>query len=294
MTTLPDCQVPGLHHCKLGDILVTAVSDGFLRGSMTVLQNITEADSSAMLRAAFRPAPRHTSLNCFLIRSGGRTALIDTGAGTHMQASAGKLLQNLEAADVAPAAIDTVLLTHMHPDHANGLADAAGSAFFPAAELAMHEAEYAYWCEDQAAEATVTASGRGAPYFAMARSQAAPYRDRLKLFQGGEVFPGVTALHFPGHTPGHSGFLVASGSESLLIWGDIVHVPEVQVPRPEVTMQYDVDPVQAEATRRRVFDMVATDGQHIAGMHLHFPGLAHLARESGGYRLHPDAWRFEI
>jgi glyoxylase-like metal-dependent hydrolase (beta-lactamase superfamily II) len=107
---------------------------------------------------------------------------------------------------------------------------------------------------------------------------------------GQEVFPGVTAMHFPGHTPGHCGFLVASGGQSLLIWGDIVHLPEVQVPRPEVTILFDVDPPQAAATRRRVFDMVATEKTHIAGMHLHFPATAHLAREGGTYRLYPEAW----
>ncbi|HEY4250848.1 MAG TPA: MBL fold metallo-hydrolase [Roseomonas sp.] len=294
MTTIPDRQVPGIHHRRVGDILVTAVSDGFLQGSMAVLQNITEADSSAMLQAAFRPVPRRTAVNCFLIRSGGRAALIDTGCGTGLQASSGKLLPNLAAAGVAPEAVDTVMLTHMHGDHSNGLADAAGNAVFPAAELALHEAEYAYWCEDPEAEAKCAASGQGVPYFAMARTQSAPYRDRLKLFRGGEVFPGVTAIPLPGHTPGHTGFLVSSGDQSLLIWGDIVHVPEVQVPRPEVTMQFDVDPAEAEATRRRTFDMVATDGQHIAGMHLHFPAFAHLAREGGGYRLYPDAWALEL
>ncbi len=294
MTMLPETQVPGVMHRKVGDILVTALSDGFLRGSMAVLRNIPEAEAAALLTGAFRPVPREGSLNCFLIRSGGRTALIDTGAGGHMQPSVGKLMANLAAAGVAPEAIDTVLLTHMHPDHSNGLADAEGRAIFPAAELGLHRAEHAYWHDDPAAEQRAAATGQGVPYFAMARVQSTPYRDRLKLFEGGEVFPGVTALPLPGHTPGHTGFMVASGSESLLIWGDIVHLPEVQVPRPEVTLQFDVDPAQAEATRRNIFDRVATDRQPIAGMHLHFPAFAHLARESGGYRLYPDAWRFEV
>jgi glyoxylase-like metal-dependent hydrolase (beta-lactamase superfamily II) len=132
------------------------------------------------------------------------------------------------------------------------------------------------WHDDAAmARADETVRERN---FEAARDQAAPYRDRLRAFGGGEVFPGVTAMPFPGHTPGRSGYMVASGGDSLLIWGDIVHVPEIQVPRPEVTMAFDVDPRQAEATRRRVFDMVATDKQAFTGMRLRFPGHAHLLR----------------
>jgi glyoxylase-like metal-dependent hydrolase (beta-lactamase superfamily II) len=105
-----------------------------------------------------------------------------------------------------------------------------------------------------------------------------------------EVFPHVTALPLPGHTPGHSGYMIASGNQSLLIWGDIVHVPEVQVPRPEVTLIYDLDPSQAAASRRRAFDMAATDRLLVAGMHLHFPGFAHLAQHGATYRLLPEPW----
>jgi glyoxylase-like metal-dependent hydrolase (beta-lactamase superfamily II) len=204
------------------------------------------------------------------------------------------LQRNLAATGIAPGEIDTVLMTHLHPDHSNGLATAEGTAAFPNAELAMHADEHAYWTSAEA-EAEVARSGQGVPtggaYFPMAKRQMAPYADRMRFFGGGqEVFPGVTAMHFPGHTPGHCGFLIASGGQSLLIWGDIVHLPEVQVPRPDVTILFDVDPPQAAATRRRVFDMVATEKTHIAGMHLHFPGTAHLGREGNGYRLFPEAW----
>ena len=293
MPTPPQDQVPGLFHRRVGDIVVTSISDGHLEGSMAVLQNITAEDSSAMLRAAFRPVPRQTQLNCYLIHAGGRIALVDTGAGTHMQQTSGLLFRNLAAAGIAPSDIDTVLLTHMHPDHSNGLAGPNGEALFPRAELVMHEAEPAYWL-DEAIEAEVIRSGQGVtstgPYFPMGRRQIAPYRDRTRLFTGGEVFPGVTAMPLPGHTPGHTGYLVASGAETLLIWGDIIHVPEVQVARPEVTIQFDVDPAQAATTRRRMLDMAASERMHIAGMHLHFPGTAHVAREGNGFRLYADAW----
>ena len=288
MARVPESQAPGVYHRRVGDAVVTAVSDGHLDGSMAVLQNIAPEEAARMLRDAFRPVPRRTAVNTFLIHAGGRVALVDTGCGDAMAATAGRLQSNLAASGVRPEEVDAVLLTHMHPDHSNGLADAKGRALFPRAELVMHEAEWSHWHDDAAmARADETARERN---FHAARDQAAPYRDRLRLFKGGEVFPGVTAMPFPGHTPGHSGYMVASGSDSLLIWGDIVHVPEIQVPRPEVTMAFDVDPAQAEATRRRVFDMVWTDKQALTGMHLHFPGHARLLRRDGGYALLPEAW----
>jgi glyoxylase-like metal-dependent hydrolase (beta-lactamase superfamily II) len=119
----------------------------------------------------------------------------------------------------------------------------------------------------------------------------APYHNQMRTFDGAvEVFPGVTSVPLHGHTPGHSGYMIESGGKSLLIWGDIVHVPEVQVPRPEVTMVFDTDPVQAAATRRRIFDQVATDRQLIAGMHVHFPGFAHLVKQGDQYLMLPEAW----
>ena len=131
MTTLPTQQVPGLHHRRVGGVVVTAVSDGFLDGSMAVLRNIEADEAARMLVEAFRPVPRRTSVNCFLLRAEGRTALVDCGCGPAMQASAGKLFENLEQAGVAPGSIDTVLLTHMHPDHSNGLARWRGPAALP-------------------------------------------------------------------------------------------------------------------------------------------------------------------
>ncbi|WP_439599155.1 MBL fold metallo-hydrolase [Falsiroseomonas sp.] len=287
-----DRQVAGVLHRRVGDILVTALNDGHQDAPLSTMAGIAEGEAAALLQSAFRPVPRRTAVNCFLLRSGDRIALIDTGCGP-AKPTTGRLAGNLAAAGVAPGAVDTLLMTHLHPDHFGGLTGPDGAALYPAAELRLHAAEHAYWHDDAAMGRADPA--RQAAFFGGARARLAAYADRTNLFTGStEVFPGVTALPLPGHTPGHTGFLIASGNKSLLIWGDIVHVPEVQVPRPEATMAVDVDAGQAAETRRRIFDRVASDRQAIAGMHLHFPAFAHLARDGAGYRLVPDAWSIDL
>jgi glyoxylase-like metal-dependent hydrolase (beta-lactamase superfamily II) len=286
---VPQRQIPGVYHRRIGEVVVTALSDGYLDGTVEVLQNIDHGEAARMLAAAFRPG-RRTSVNCFAIHSGGRLALIETGSGNYLQPTAGKLRSNLAAAGIEPDAVEIVLLTHMHPDHSAGLTDReTGQRLFPNAELVVHENEPRHW-DDDAAMARASEREKKL-YFQAAREQIAPYRDRLRLFStSGEVFPGVTAMPLHGHTPGHCGYLISSGSESLLIWGDIIHVPEIQVPRPEVTMEFDTDPVAAAATRRRTFEMVANERLLVAGMHIHFPGFAHLVRRASGYAMLPEPW----
>lgn len=288
----PTSQIHGVYHRRVGDIHVTALSDGTLERTHEMMQGVPAQQAASHLAAAFRDR-FVISVNAFLIYSGGRVALIETGSGDYLGPTAGKLMENIRSTGVALSEIDTILLTHMHPDHSAGLTDRAiGKAKFPAAELVVHENEPKHWFDD-------AAMARGSDrekklMFQQAREQAAPYLDRMRTFSGGEVFPGVTAMPLTGHTPGHTGFLIESNGERLLIWGDIVHMPEVQVPRPEVTMVVDVDPAAAEASRRRIFDIAASERLLVTGMHLHFPGFGHVAREAGTYRFVPEAWRQDL
>jgi glyoxylase-like metal-dependent hydrolase (beta-lactamase superfamily II) len=289
MVQPPTRQIPGVYHRRIGDIVVTALSDGYLDGTVDVLQNIAPDDAMRMLTANFWPG-RRTSVNCYAIHSAGRLALIETGSGDYLLPTAGKLQQNLAAAGIDPAEVEKVILTHMHPDHSAGLTDPqTGAKMFPNAELVVHENEPRHWNDDAAMARANERAKR--LYFQCAREQIAPYHNVMATFTGEvEVFPGVTSVPLHGHTPGHSGYMIASGQNALLIWGDIVHVPDIQVPRPEVTIEFDTDPHAAAATRRRVFDMAAVDRLLIAGMHVHYPGFAHVVKQGDGYLMLPEFW----
>jgi glyoxylase-like metal-dependent hydrolase (beta-lactamase superfamily II) len=288
MTSQPAQQMPGVYHRKIGDIVVTTISDGYLDGNLEVMRNVDLDKAQTILREAFRPA-RRTSVNTFLIHSKGRLAIIDTGSGNYLMPTAGFVQRNLAAAGIDPKSIDTVLLTHMHPDHSAGLTEMpSGRLLFPNAELVMHENELPHWFDDGAMSKADERSKK--LFFLAGREQVAPYKNRTRLFKQGEVFPGVTAVPSHGHTPGHTAYLIASGDDQLMIWGDTVHVPEVQTAFPEAGMGFDTDLAEAAASRKRMFDRVSADRVLVAGMHLHFPAFARLARRGEGYALYPEAW----
>jgi glyoxylase-like metal-dependent hydrolase (beta-lactamase superfamily II) len=289
MPTLPQQQIPPVYHRRIGDLVVTALSDGTLERSLELLRGVTVGEAEQLLADAFRPGVL-ISVNAFVIRSAARTILVETGSGNYLGESAGHLLRNLAIAGIDPASIDTVLLTHMHPDHSAGLTDmTTGRPNYPNAELVVHENEPRHWTDDAAMARGTDRQKR--LFFQQAREQMAPYVGRMRTFRQGEVAPGITAIPAHGHTPGHCGFLVSSGSHQLLIWGDTVHIPEVQIPRPDVTIDFDTDSQSAAASRRRVLDMAASDHLLVTGMHLHFPGFGYIARRGTGFAFVPEAWQ---
>jgi glyoxylase-like metal-dependent hydrolase (beta-lactamase superfamily II) len=295
MTTEPAGQVPGVYHRKLGNVLVTGLSDGYMDFGYEIFRNIPEDETRAILARERRLSPPRISINAFALRFGGRTYLVDCGSADTMGPTCGRLTENLAVAGIPPSSVDGILLTHVHPDHSNGLTDmASGERLFPNAEVILHENEMSHWFDDaMMAKADERQRRR---YFVAGRTQLTPYKraDRIRTFSRGEILPGVTAVPIPGHTPGHTAYVVSSGGESMVIWGDTVHVPEVQVARPEVTMQFDTDPEAGAVSRQRVFDMVVADNMLVGGMHLHFPGFGRMQREAGRYAVIAEQWAFTI
>ena len=285
----PAGQIAGIYHRRVGDIVVTALSDGFFITEREMTRNLAREELAQALAASFRDTVIF-SVNAFLIRAGGRIALLETGSGNYLGPTLGHLIGNVQAAGVMPAEVDTVLLTHMHPDHSAGLTDmTTGARNFPNAELVVHENEPRHWYDD--AKMAAASDLYKHLHFQMTREQTQPYLDRMRTFVKGEVFPGVTAIPSHGHTPGHTAFLIESRNERLLVWGDTIHIPEVQFARPEIAMVPDTDPDAAVASRRRILDMAASERLLVTGMHMHFPGFGHVARERDAFRFHPEAWR---
>lgn len=266
---------------QIGEFSITAISDGYLSASLDLLSNIDSMDASKLQQNAGVSDPSSIHINCYLVRGRGRTILIDAGAGGFKQWG-GKLKVNLALAGIQASDIDTILLTHAHPDHVGGLLDASGEAAFPDAQLVVHQHEVAFWEDDGNLS---RASERARGNFLFARKVFDKYREKLRLFTGIEVLPGISAMPLPGHTAGHSGYRIESGGRSLLIWGDIVHFPQIQIARPQVSIAFDQDPLLSAETRSTLLDVVSADNILIAGMHLGELGFAHIRRKDNLYRI---------
>ncbi|WP_068118217.1 MBL fold metallo-hydrolase [Tropicimonas marinistellae] len=284
-------QVLGAQRFQVGEMLVTSILDGFLTLPPDVLQGTTPDEVATLLENAYQdPSQPRGSINAFIIETGGETWLVDSGAGGYFGPNAGHLPDILAALGIDPASVRKLLLTHLHADHTGGATVDASLATFPNAELVVTEADRAFWTSE---EIQAQAHDMMKPNFDLSRATIAAYGDRVTVIEGeAEAAPGITARPLPGHTPGHTGYHVESGGESLLIWADIVHVPAVQFARPEVTIPFDVDQQLAAATRADLMASLADSGQRIAGMHLTFPGTGYVERAGEGYRFVPAPWEY--
>jgi len=264
---------------QIGDFLVQAISDGHLTASLDLLSHIDPAEAAQLQLKAGVSDPSSIHINTYLVRGKGRTILIDAGAGGG-KGWGGELKGNLLRACVQPTDVDTILLTHAHPDHVGGLLDAQGHPVFPNAELFIHPRELSFW-EDDGNLARSNDRARG--NFLLARQVFAGYRRNLRLLAEGDVLPGISMVPLPGHTPGHTGYRVDSEGQTALIWGDIVHFPHIQIARPDVSIAFDQDPQRAAAARSALLDMVSADQLMAAGMHLGELGFVRIQRIGTGY-----------
>lgn len=283
-SALQKTQVPGYYRMMVGAFEITALYDGYIDVDSKLLKNASEQEIRSLLARIFVKGPQmQTAVNAYLINTGQQLVLIDAGAAKKFGPSLGYLIDNLKAAGYDPAQVDTVLITHLHGDHVNGLVTPEGKPAFANAEIWSAKADNDFWLSSEVA---AKAPQDAQPFFRMAQDAAAPYQQigKWKVFAAdGEIVPGIRSVATPGHTPGHSAYLVASNGQQLLIWGDLVHSHSVQFSRPEVVIEFDVNKKQAIATRKAMFARTAKEKLLVAGMHLPFPGIGHVRSERKGY-----------
>jgi glyoxylase-like metal-dependent hydrolase (beta-lactamase superfamily II) len=221
---------------------------------------------------------------CLLVSTGDHLVLVDTGANG-LAPSTGKLLQNLHAEGIAPEDIDTVILTHGHPDHIGGNTDAEGKPAFRNARYMMWKEEWDFWTSGQA-EATLDEHVKEV-LMEFARKNLPPIRDRLDLIaQETDIVSGIYAIAAPGHTPGHMGLAISSGSDVLLCISDAVLHP-IHVEQPEWCAVVDVAPEQVVSTRRRLLNRAAVEKTLVLAFHFPFPGLGHVVQKGEGWQWQP-------
>jgi glyoxylase-like metal-dependent hydrolase (beta-lactamase superfamily II) len=280
-------QAPGYYRLMLGEIEVTAPSDDtFSMDAGKLLTNITPKQIDAALARAFLKDPVETSDNGFLINTGSKLVLIDTGAGTLFGPTLGKLLSNLKASGYRPEQVDEIYITHMHGDHVGGLS-ADGKPSFPNAIVRAAQQEADFWLSKSHMDAAPKDRKDG---YQGAMNMLNPYvsTGKFKPFSGdSQLVPGIRAVASPGHTAGHTLYVIESKGQKLVLWGDLMHVAAAQFADPSVTIRFDTDSVMATAQRRKVFADAAEHGYWVAGAHLSFPGIGHLRTTGPGYTFVP-------
>ena len=277
---------PGYYRMMVGDIEVTPINDGTFDLPVDQVLHQKPELTRAALEKNYLKLPLETSDNAFLINTGSKLVLVDTGAGALFGPTVGKFLQNLKAAGYQPEQIDEIYITHMHGDHVGGLSH-DGQRNFPNAVVRAGKPDADFWLS-QANMDKAPADKKG--FFQGAMASLNPYvkAGKFKAIEAdGELVPGVSALAEHGHTPGHTAYVVESKGQKLVLIGDLIHVAAVQMDNPQVTVGFDSDEKTAYAARKKVFDDAAKNGHLIGGAHLQFPGLGHLQTQGKGYRWIP-------
>jgi glyoxylase-like metal-dependent hydrolase (beta-lactamase superfamily II) len=294
---MADKQAPSFYRYKVGDIQVTVVSDG--KNAFPVddklISNAKKEEVSAALEKAF--LPRDTLSIYFaplVLNTGGKLVVVDTGNGpvanVNSKGAAGQFAANLVAAGFDPKAVDMVVISHFHTDHVNGLLAADGTPAFPNAEVLVPSVEWKFWMDD--GEMSRATPGRMQGLFKNNRNifEAALKKKVTPYEWGKEAAPGLLAVESVGHTPGHTSYVLSSGSGKVFVQSDVTNNPNPFATNPGWHGFFDQDADVAEKTRRRVYDMVVAEKLQVQGFHYPFPGLGNVEKDGNGYRVIPAPW----
>ncbi|HIQ33195.1 MAG TPA: MBL fold metallo-hydrolase [Acinetobacter venetianus] len=278
-------QVAGYYQYHAGDIQITALLDGTNFMSPSLFKDIPQQQVQEILKKYYADQEKgiQTSVNAFLVNTGKSLVLVDSGAASCFGSHLGSVLTNLKASGYQPEQVDTILLTHLHPDHVCGISN-NGVASFPNATVYVSDDEAKYWLDPK--QAAKLPKEKQANYLGTVekiKEAIAPYqaKQRFKTYKLGDDIQGFKVINTAGHTPGHFSYELKSKGESIVFIGDIVHSHTVQFDRPETAIEYDIDPKKAVETRLKQFANFAKNRQTIAAPHLPFPGIGHIYSADG-------------
>ena len=280
-------NAPSFHRFRLGAFHLTVVSDGVIvtgDPKKTFVGAPAEQIASTLF-ASFLPTDRVVfDENVLVVDTGSKVILFDTGSGA-LQAygpGAGRLLANLETAGIRAADVDAVVLSHGHADHVCGLV-VQGRITFENAQFYINQVDHDFWLDPERAATPLKL------FHEQALLNLVPVRDRLTFIKdGAEFLPGVQALPAPGHTPGHTVFMISSGGETLAYLADLARHHILDLEAPGLEFIGDIDPGLCVQTRTRMLDMVAANRIPILSYHFPFPGVGHVAKWGDRHRFYPS------
>lgn len=278
-------QVAGYYQYQSGQTQITTLLDGTNFISPSLFKGLSEQQIHASLKKYYADQAKgvQTSVNAFLVNTGHSLVLVDSGAASCLGSHLGSVLSNLKASGYTPEQVDSILLTHLHPDHVCGISK-NGVANFPNATVYVSSTEANYWLNPE--QVNKIQKEKQAVFLATVekiKQAIAPYqaKQRFKTFKQGDQIQDFKVISSSGHTLGHTSYELKTTNETIVFVGDIVHSHSIQFDHPETAIAYDADPKQAIATRLKLFAEFAKEGETIAAPHLPFPGIGHIYSADG-------------